>query len=97
MKLPENMEFVCKDAGPSEWKYDPEGKRYYRVYENTKEYKAISGKYLPDPEIVLAERAKKFMRKGMNIHSLECAPATKALFNHWTEVSSTLRIGTHHS
>lgn len=98
MLLPENMEKVCEDAGPSVWFYNKPEDKYYRVYDRTREYKAIRGQSLPDPEILLAERMKKAAvdRKRVNIKALECSPATKCLWEHRKSRSLHEQV-THHS
>lgn len=84
MILPDNLVEICKDNGDSVWKYSQENNRYYRIYEKTKELKVISGKNIPDPEILLAKKLKIYAVRGekVNVNALKSSPAVYALWEH---------------
>lgn len=88
MKLPDpqTLEKVCDDAGASEWHYDQTTDRYYRFYPNG-DFGMISGRYLPDPEALWAERVGRVALQGarIDIDALKPSPATCALWKHRDE------------
>lgn len=87
VKLPDDLEFVCKDFGHnpwnregSEWKYSPSQRRYYRVYPPN-QVKIIDAKYLPNPEMLLAKRIEVSTGQ-VNIDALKPSAAIYALWEH---------------
>lgn len=84
MILPSDLVEICKDNGDSVWKYSPGDNVYYRIYEKTKEVGLISGKYIPDPEILLAKKLRIHAVRGerVNIEALKSTPAVYALWEH---------------
>lgn len=70
---------VCEDRGPSRWFYCADDGCFYRVYDASKEYTRIRGKYLPDPEMLWHSKCKLQGRNGGRVDMEACKP-TEAVF-----------------
>lgn len=84
------MEFVCPDAGGTEWRFNSATKCYER-HKNGQKIIKIYGEFLPDPEILLKKRIDIHAKKGerVNLDALKPSPAVYSLWDHWKTVNNT--------
>jgi len=87
------MEFVCNDLdGKSPWHYVPEEDMYYRCFDGGKHQGKVKGEYIPDPNVIWAERIRltkmALESRGEEFtegHKKQCRPSntTFMLWDHW--------------
>ncbi len=77
------MEFVCPDDD-GDWYYYPEEQKYRRIKKG--EIRATaSGKYLPDPYLLLEKRRKLYPQA--KIENIIPTVATHKLWEHWNAIN----------
>lgn len=89
MNLPDDLVKVCLDAGESIWQYSPSKQSYFRIYPDHG-FTFIEGKYLPDPEVLLMQKAKSMSSLGkvVNLDKLKSSQAVYKLYEHWKQVAT---------
>jgi hypothetical protein len=87
--MPETQ-FVCSDLnGPTEWHFNPEQGRYYRLNVKKNVVARINGDSLPDPMILWENRCNEAGVKPSSDEGKKLRPqkATFDLWDHWEKQS----------
>ena len=80
--------FVTKDVnGPSDWFYDALEQKYWRKDGDGNFMARVSGKYLPDPDKLWADKLSRFQNPSQDEKdALKPQQATFTLWEHWQGV-----------